>query len=346
MVDIGLDRYWHPLRRITRPLVWKGLRKRDNVDLMIEECVNHQQAWAVILAGGDGTRLRSLTKLIAGEDRPKQFCRLYGDRTLLNQTRSRLASVISTERTLFTVVKTHQRFYAEELADIKASRVVVQPSNKGTTAAIIYSLVRITSLAGNPIVGFFPTDHYYSRETRFVAAVRLALKIVSSRPDTVILLGAGAEHAEVEYGWIEPGIRLQCPITNSLLRVRRFWEKPSTQVAQSLLKYGCLWNTFVMIGRASAFLDILNVAVPRMMQILGAGGDEAYAALSPGDFSQQVLSVSTGHLAVLRLGNVGWSDLGTPERAMCAMTQSGFRSHRSGSGQNENLEDLAKTSVS
>ena len=245
---------------------------------MIEERVNHQQAWAVILAGGDGTRLRSLTRLIAGEDRPKQFCRLYGDRTLLNQTRSRLAPVISPERTLFTVVKAHQRFYADELADIQASRVVVQPSNKGTTAAIIYSLVRITSLAGNPIVGFFPTDHYYSRETRFVASVRLALKIVSSRSDTVILLGAGAERPEVEYGWIEPGIPLQCAITNSLLRVRRFWEKPSIQVAQALFQYGCLWNTFVMIGRASAFLDILNAAVPRMMQILGAGGDEAYAA--------------------------------------------------------------------
>jgi mannose-1-phosphate guanylyltransferase len=162
----------------------------------------------------------------------------------------------------------------------------------------------------------------------------------------VILLGAGAEHAEVEYGWIEPGIRLQCPITNSLLRVRRFWEKPSTQIAQSLLQYGCLWNTFVMIGRASAFLDILNAAVPRMMQVLGAGGDEAYAALSPGDFSQQVLPVSTGHLAVLRLGNVGWSDLGTPERAMSAMTRSGFKPHRSESGQNENLEDLVNTSVS
>jgi mannose-1-phosphate guanylyltransferase len=317
--------------------------------------VNHQQAWAVVLAGGDGIRLRSLTRLIAGEDRPKQFCRLYGDRTLLAQTRLRLAPAISPERTLFTVVKHHERFYAGELADVKPSRVVVQPSNKGTTTAIIYSLLRITSLAGDPIVGFFPTDHHYAREARFVAAVQLALQIVSSRLDTVILLGAKAEHPEVEYGWIEPGTTLGCPFTNSLARVRRFWEKPSTQVAQALLARGYLWNTFVMIGRASAFLDILNAAVPRMMQVLGSAsgladaerclphGDEAYAALHTGDFSHQVLSICTGQLAVLRLGNVGWSDLGTPERVKCAMTRSGLRSDWH--GQNENIEDFVKTSV-
>lgn len=319
--------------------------------------MNHQQAWAVVLAGGDGTRLQAFTRLIAGEDRPKQFCRLYGGRTLLAQTRSRLAPAISPERTLFSVVKHHERFYAEELADVKPSRVVVQPSNKGTTAAIICSLLRITRLAGDPIVGFFPTDHYYSKEMRFIAAVRLALKIVSSRLETIVLLGADAELPEVQYGWIEPGTNLECPLTSSLVSVRRFWEKPSTQVAQALLAHGCLWNTFVMIGRASAFLDMLNAAVPRTMQVLASAGglsnaefglpqkEEAYAALHPGDFSRQVLSISTGQLAVLRLGNVGWSDLGTPERAMSAITRSGLKSHRTDSGHNENFEDMVKASA-
>ena len=93
---------------------------------------------------------------------------------------------------MYTVVKAHERFYADELADVTPSRVVVQPSNKGTTAAIIYSLQRITSLAGDPIVGFFPTDHHYSREMRFAASVRLATKAVMARPGTVILLGAPA----------------------------------------------------------------------------------------------------------------------------------------------------------
>jgi mannose-1-phosphate guanylyltransferase len=234
-------------------------------------------------------------------------------------------------------VKAHERFYTDELADVKPSRVVVQPSNVGTTAAIVNSLLRITSLARDPIVGFFPTDHHYSKEMGFVASVRLALRVAADRPDTVILLGASAEHPEVEYGWIEPGTGLECPFTDSLLRVNRFWEKPSIHVARSLHAYRCLWNTFVMIGRASAFLELLKAAVPQTVQAFDAKpgmarGDAAYTALTPGDFSQQVLSISAERLAVLRLSDVGWSDLGTPERVFSAMVRSGLTANWRESG--------------
>jgi mannose-1-phosphate guanylyltransferase len=319
--------------------------------------MRQELAWAVVLAGGDGTRLRSLTRLITGEDRPKQFCRLYGGRTLLAQTRSRLAPAISPERTVFVVVKPHERFYADELSDVTPSHVVVQPSNKGTTAAIVYSLQRISSLAGDPIIGFFPTDHHYSRERRLVAAIHLATKMAGSHPATVILLGASAGHPEVEYGWIEPGASLECHRANSLRGVVRFWEKPSAQVAQTLLRRGCLWNTFVMIGRASAFWNILKSAVPRTLEVLGDGAclfgaepgrareDGAWTGLSEGDFSRQVLSVSTQQLAVLQLGDVGWSDLGTPERVMSAVTGARPSNWRA-STQDENLKNLANTLVS
>jgi mannose-1-phosphate guanylyltransferase len=287
--------------------------------------MNQQQPWAVILAGGNGSRLQTLTRRVSGDDRPKQFCSLCGEHTLLTQTRLRLSRAIAKERTLFSVVREHERFYTRELAGVRPSRIVVQPANKGTTIAIIYALHRLLQVAGldeDPIVGFFPTDHYYADEEGFVAAVRLAFEVCRRRRESLLLLGAQAQYPEVEYGWIEPSAGLKCGVASSLFRVNRFWEKPSLHVAEILLARGCLWNTFVMIGRAKTFLDVLNAASSDLLapfETIGRCGgartlDDLYAKFPSGDFSRQVLSSCAPWLTVLAMGNIGWSDLGTPER--------------------------------
>lgn len=294
----------------------------------------HQQSpWAVILAGGNGSRLQALTRRVSGDDRPKQFCSLCGTHTLLTQTRLRLSRAVAKERTLFSVVREHERFYTRELADVRPSRIVVQPSNKGTTIAIIYSLQRLLEVARldpDPIVGFFPTDHYYADEQRFVAAVDLAFKVCRRHPESLLLLGAEAQYPEVEYGWIEPSAGVKCGAVRSLFRVNRFWEKPSFHVAEMLLARGCLWSTFVMMGRAQTFLDMLNSTSSDLLtpfETIGERGgaetlDDLYAKFPPGDFSRQVLSTCASWLTVLAIGNIGWSDLGTPERVASAVTRS------------------------
>src|SRR5207247_6076241 len=92
---------------------------------------------AVVLAGGDGTRLRSLTRQLAGDDRPKQFCHLLSAETLLAATRRRARRLIA-PGSLFTVVtRKHERFYRPELADAAPGTVVVQPESRGTAPAIL-----------------------------------------------------------------------------------------------------------------------------------------------------------------------------------------------------------------
>jgi mannose-1-phosphate guanylyltransferase len=88
----------------------------------------------VILAGGDGMRLRPLTRELAGDDRPKQYCRVLGDETLLAQTRRRVSRSVSPLRTLIVVTRHHERFYRDALADLPPHVVVVQPENRGTAA--------------------------------------------------------------------------------------------------------------------------------------------------------------------------------------------------------------------
>jgi mannose-1-phosphate guanylyltransferase len=289
--------------------------------------------WGVVLAGGDGTRLKALSRAISGDNRPKQFCVLFGSGSLLAKTRDRLAASIPPGRTLFVVVRDHERYYLPELADVAESRIVVQPANRGTSAAIACALLRITHLDADedPVVAFFPADHHYSDEPRFARAVASAFAVVDDRPELLVLLGATPDSAQVEYGWIEPGHLLD---PGPAFRVNRFWEKPSAPLAQTLLGRHCLWNTFVIVGRAGTFLDVLGATAPDMLNALMPLANARthyeetelctalYEAIAPGDFSRDVLTACPRRLAVLQMENTGWGDLGTPEGVLAAIHRS------------------------
>jgi mannose-1-phosphate guanylyltransferase len=189
-------------------------------------------------------------------------------KTLLAQTRARLARAIHPEGTPFVSVKAHERFYRSQLADVAPQQMIVQldssTGEQGHDAAVICSLLRLTALAGDPVVAFFPADHYYQNEAAFSACLDRAVTVAQHHSDTVIVSGAEADPAEVEYGWIEPGTHFDYHFTKGLLRVSRFWEKPSYPTAQALVARGCVWNTFVMMGRTSLFqAPLCNTQVPR-----------------------------------------------------------------------------------
>jgi mannose-1-phosphate guanylyltransferase len=87
--------------------------------------------WGVILAGGDGIRLRPLTRFICGDDRPKQFCPLLGESSLIREARRRAERSIYADQILYSLTRGHRDYYLHDLAD-RTSQRIVQPSNKGT----------------------------------------------------------------------------------------------------------------------------------------------------------------------------------------------------------------------
>jgi mannose-1-phosphate guanylyltransferase len=284
-------------------------------------------AWAILLAGGDGTRLQSLTRKITGDLRPKQFCRLFGDRSLLGHTRKRIRPIFSDDRTVFVVNRDHETFYMEELADARASRVLTQPANRGTGVAIVVALLRILQYDADAVVAVFPSDHYFTDEAAFAATVRSSLVAASTYTESVILIGAQPQWPEVGYGWIEPAGLFAGSSHPPLLRVGGFWEKPPLATARELMMRGGLWNTFVTIGHASAFLELLRSTIPEaMVRIADALArddlDGAYLDLDTIDFSMAVLSREPHRLLVMPDAASGWTDLGNPDRLIETLIRS------------------------
>src|SRR5690242_11518185 len=294
--------------------------------------------WAVILAGGDGTRLQSMTRAISGDNRPKQFVPVMGRSTLLNQTRHRVALSIEPARTLIVVTQKHRRFYEPLTHEVSPDLLVEQPANRGTAPAILYALLRVAARSPKALVALFPSDHFFADDEEFMSHIDVAIDAVALQPEAVLLLGITPTAPETEYGWIEPHSSILANAQRSITRVRKFWEKPGLSLATSLLERGCLWNSFVMVGRVDALLKMTRAAMPEMYSAFAAIAPTfetanehkalaaLYSHLEDANFSHQVLAVRPEDLMVMRVADVGWSDLGEPNRVLSTLARLGVQS--------------------
>jgi mannose-1-phosphate guanylyltransferase len=296
-----------------------------------------QRCWAVILAGGEGMRLRPLVRQALGADRPKQYVRLLGPRTLLRQTLDRVSLAIPEERTLVVTVRRHAGYIAEEFAGAAYPRILAQPLDRGTGAGVLYPAHWIAWRNPEATVAIFPSDHFLLGEMSFMAHVAEVAAWVEKNPERLVLLGAQPTSPEVEYGWIEPAERLGDLSTGAIRAVRQFWEKPSVARARACLGSGHLWNTSVLVAKVAALVQTGWQALPELSDRLAhvepfvGTPDEAdavrqaYELIPRANFSADVLEACPDALAVSRLPRIVWSDLGSPHRVMEALTRMRIR---------------------
>src|ERR1700726_2599372 len=169
----------------------------EEVPVVMPSAQGSRHHWAVMLAGGDGGRLQSLTLRIAGDSRPKQFCSIFGGESLLTQTRARLESLFHVDRELFVVTRAHETYYRDELRNVDDSRIIPQPLNRGTGVAVAVALLHILQRDADAVVIFVPCDHYYSDSEACGRAIRAAISGAEQYPDSIVLVGAKAHYPEV-----------------------------------------------------------------------------------------------------------------------------------------------------
>jgi mannose-1-phosphate guanylyltransferase len=278
--------------------------------------------WGIVLAGGEGRRLQSLTRDGQGRVVPKQFCSFLGTQSLLRSAIDRLATAVDRRRIIVVVAASHRQWWQRELADIEPENIVVQPVNRGTACGVLLPLAYLAARDPEARVVVAPSDHFVEDEPGYAASLRQAVEIVDSRPGLLIVLGIRPDHASPDYGWIlsaQPG-------DDGVQLVSSFVEKPKPELARRLMASGALWNSFNFAASVAGLMARMRRALPWLsecFELLASGqhrdGRGAllpsfYARLPHVDFARQVLEHAVGRFHVLPVPPCGWADLGTPER--------------------------------
>ncbi|HSQ60778.1 MAG TPA: sugar phosphate nucleotidyltransferase [Acidobacteriota bacterium] len=269
--------------------------------------------WVVILAGGEGMRVRALTRAPDGEPVPKQFCVLQSGESLFRRALARALALTHESRVVPVVSAEHRRWWERDLRGIDPFIVVAQQEPRGTAHAILAALVAIARRDPEAVALVIPSDNMIDDEGRFhEAAVRLCVEAWAN-PERVILLGVVPERADPEYGWIVP----DAPPDRGTRRVLAFVEKPGGVEAEALRRQGALVSTFVTAVTVRTALSLFRLCLPDLVGEFRGEAPEPEAstrATRSWDFSHDFLAHTTSWQRVMGVESCGWCDLGTPER--------------------------------
>ncbi|MEA3245557.1 MAG: sugar phosphate nucleotidyltransferase [Gemmatimonadota bacterium] len=262
------------------------------------------ERWAVILAGGIGSRFWPLST----PARPKQLLPLVTDRPMLADTLDRLAPVAPLERTLVLTNASLADAVRRAAPSLPAGNVIAEPQPAGTAAALAWAAHQVAQRASRdaPIVSVH-ADWAIGDVAAFRSAL-IAAADAAVAHHALVTVGVVPTHADPSLGHIVPGAMVAGP----LRRVERFVEKPERARAEALTEAGALWNSGIFAWRAGDLLDEVAAHCPEVAPALAAHPDDAVAFFGAVTSSAIDVGVLERSDRVLVLpGSFGWSDVGT-----------------------------------
>lgn len=272
--------------------------------------------WAVIPAGGSGTRLWPLSR----STRPKFLLPLLGQRSLLQQTFERLRGLTDPERILVVCGPAHAAAIARQLPELPAANIIIEPAPTGTGPALALGTALIARQDPEAIIGSFHADHDVTDTAAFHAAVLTAIN--TARTGDLVTIGLTPTRPETGYGYIERTDEVLLSTERATaFRAARFVEKPDLEHAKAYVASGrFLWNAGMFTWRADSLMDEIQRLQPALHAGIGQIVDEWDSSTRESTTASiwatlPNLTIDTGVMEHARKvavipAEMGWSDVG------------------------------------
>ncbi|MEX2161759.1 MAG: mannose-1-phosphate guanylyltransferase [Anaerolineales bacterium] len=273
--------------------------------------------YAVIMAGGGGTRLWPLSR----QSRPKQMLQLIDDATLFQMAVRRLERRFPPERILVVTNAAHCIELQQQAPELAKENFLLEPQPRGTAPAIGLAAAFLHSRHPGAVMAVLTADHYIGDKGEFgrylLAAHDLALQ------DHLVTLGIEPTYPATQYGYIQMGDSLGLAGDFEAFTVQRFKEKPELAEAQQMLADGhYAWNSGMFIWKVDRILAEFEQQMPKLhaalLKISRAWGQPDFETVLTYEWpriSAQTIDYGimehAKDVAVIPARNMAWNDVGS-----------------------------------
>lgn len=270
----------------------------------------------VIMAGGAGTRFWPAST----EEKPKQFLRFFGERTLLQQTFDRVKGLVPAERVLVLTGARFTGLCKEQLPELPGENIVGEPMRRDTAAAVALAGVLVQRRFGDKVMAVLTSDQLIEPDDEFQKTLISAARGAATG-QALYTFGITPTHPATGYGYLELGGALGDDDGVKHFPLTRFVEKPDRKTAESYLAEGTfVWNSGMFVWRTSSLLSEFERQLPAHLEHLGANiasdGSVTEEGLAKGFEPLEKVSVDYGIMekaqAVRAVSSTfSWSDVGS-----------------------------------
>jgi len=271
--------------------------------------------YAVIMAGGTGTRFwpKSTSK------HPKQFLKLFGKETMIQQTVNRLSPDINSENVLVVTNADYISFVENQLPSVPSHQIIGEPVARNTAPCVAAAAAILHKIDPESTMIVLPADHRIENRERFLKVLKGAADL-ASETESLITIGIRPSRPETGYGYIQYNSDKQKTAGDfSAYSVQNFTEKPDAETAETFLKSGdYVWNSGMFIWKTSSVLNAFKEHLPEIYSLAQALIKSEIKDEDVADFYQACPSISVDYGIMEKAENVhvipaefGWNDVGS-----------------------------------